>query len=63
MMISSPLNWLPLFPFAMFISHLLVVALPVSPETEKAQPITMDRLGWLMVYGGAKTACLLPYLK
>jgi hypothetical protein len=37
----------------MFFSPFLV-ALLVSPETEKAQAIAMDRLGWVLVCGGNK---------
>jgi hypothetical protein len=27
-----------------------------SPKTQKAQPITIDRLGWVVVCGGLRTA-------
>ena len=41
------------------VSPFLVDALRVSPETKKAQPITMDRLGMVVVCGGNATACLM----
>jgi hypothetical protein len=47
----------------MVVSPFLIDALRVSPEREKTQPITMDRLGRVVVYGDGKAACLLPYLK
>lgn len=48
-MISSSLNWLPLFPFALVVSPFLIDAFLVSPETEKAQPGLTDWVGsWFM---------------
>jgi hypothetical protein len=45
-----------LFPFAIVVSPFLIDALQVSPETEKAQPIAVDRLGLVAVCGGLNPA-------
>jgi hypothetical protein len=40
----------------------LIDELQVSPETEKAQPIAMDRLGMVVVCGGNKDRLLHAFM-
>lgn len=53
-MISSSLNWLPLFPFALVVSPFSIWRF-WSPQKRKS-PTGINRLGWFMVHGGMDTA-------